>query len=250
MSTLALPREKPSRKPAEVSLHQVGEAGVGLGQQGEVVALVADLLLDRLAILDEVGLEADDRLDPVLLAGLVEIDGAVHHAVVGQPQRRLAELRRPRRHRVDLAGAVEQRVLAVGVQMDGLGGQDPPYGLATDGAAARRRPISGFAGSFDRSGGRPCPPRSRASRRRLAPSLPPLLRAFLRPKRKPCLTTSCPIKESILGLSFSRFRRAYAIRDWRVHSSMKPGEAPGRTGRRTRRRTRGRRRRRRWGTSG
>ena len=65
-------------------LDQVGEAGVALGQQGQVVALVADLLLDRLAVVDEVGLEADDRLDPVLAAGLVEVDGAVHHAVVGE----------------------------------------------------------------------------------------------------------------------------------------------------------------------
>ena len=74
-----------------------------------------------LAIVDEVGLEPDDRFDPVLLAGLVEVDGAVHHAVVGEPEGGLPELRGPRRHRVDLAGAVEQRVLAVGVEMDGGG---------------------------------------------------------------------------------------------------------------------------------
>ena len=100
-------------------LDEVGEAGVALGQQGQVVALVADLLLDRVAVVDEVGLEADDRLDPVLAAGLVEVDGAVHHAVVGEAERGLSELRGAGRHRVDLAGAVEQRVLAVGVEMDG-----------------------------------------------------------------------------------------------------------------------------------
>ena len=100
-------------------LDQVGEAGVVFGQQGEVVALVLRLLLDRLDVVDEVGLEAGDRLDPVLLAGLVEVDGAVHHAVVGEPEGGLAHLRGARRHRVDLAGAVEQRVLAVGMQMDG-----------------------------------------------------------------------------------------------------------------------------------
>ena len=102
-------------------LDQVGEAGVALGQQRQVVALVADLLPDRLAVLDEVGLEADDRLDPMLVAGLVEVDRAVHHPVVGEPEGRLPELRGPLRHRVDLAGAVEQRVLAVGVEMDGRG---------------------------------------------------------------------------------------------------------------------------------
>ncbi len=99
-------------------LDQVGEAGVALGQQGDVVALVLRLLLDRRDVVDQVGLEPGDRLDPVLLAGLVEVDGAVHHAVVGQPESRLPELRRPRRHGVDLAGAVEQRVLAVGVKVD------------------------------------------------------------------------------------------------------------------------------------
>ena len=84
-----------------------------------MVALVAHLLLDRPAVLDEIGLEADDRFDPVLLAGLVEVDGPVHHAVVGEPEGGLTELRGPGGHRVDLAGAVEQRVLAVGVEMDG-----------------------------------------------------------------------------------------------------------------------------------
>ena len=121
---------------------QVGEAEVAFGQQGQVVALVPGLLLDRLAIVDQVGLEADDRFDPVLVARLVEVDGAVHHAMVGEPEGGLAELRRPRRHRVDLAGAIEQRVLAVGVEMDcGRGahgwrrswqpGQMPRHGFAS-----------------------------------------------------------------------------------------------------------------------
>jgi hypothetical protein len=39
--------------------------------------------------------------------------------VIGEAEGGLAELRRPRRHRVDLAGAVEQRVLAVGMEMYG-----------------------------------------------------------------------------------------------------------------------------------
>ena len=42
-------------------------------------------------VVDEVDLAADDRLDAVLLGRLVELDGAVHHAVVGEPERRLAE---------------------------------------------------------------------------------------------------------------------------------------------------------------
>ena len=70
------------------------------------------------AIVDQVGLEPEDRLDPVLAAGLVVLDRAVHDAVVGEPERRHAELRRALGHRLDLAGAVEQRVLAVDVQVD------------------------------------------------------------------------------------------------------------------------------------
>ena len=76
-------------------LHQVAEARVVGRQQGEVVALVANALADRLAVVDQVGLQPDDRLDPLLPAGLVEVDGAVHHPVVGEPERRHAELRRP-----------------------------------------------------------------------------------------------------------------------------------------------------------
>ena len=66
--------------------------------------------------------------------GLVVLDGAVHHAVVGEPEGRHAELGRPRGEAAilsvralggDLAGAVEQRVLAVHVQVD-----DAPAHLA------------------------------------------------------------------------------------------------------------------------
>jgi hypothetical protein len=68
-------------------------------------------------IVDQIDLTADDRLDAVLCACLVELDGAVHHAVVGQAERRLAELGGPRRQGVDLARAVQQRVLGVHVQV-------------------------------------------------------------------------------------------------------------------------------------
>ena len=48
------------------------------------------------AVVDEVRLEAEQRLDAVLLGRLVELDGAVHDAVVGQADGRLAELGRAR----------------------------------------------------------------------------------------------------------------------------------------------------------
>ena len=111
-------------------LHQVAIAGVACGQQRQVVALH---LRGRFGpahpcggggvVVDEIDLTADDRLDTVLGARLVQLHGAVHHTVVGEAQRGLAELRRAGRERVDLARPVEQRVLGVDVQMGaGWGG--------------------------------------------------------------------------------------------------------------------------------
>jgi hypothetical protein len=94
-----------------------------------VVAL--DLALADRAVVHEVRLEPQDRLDVVLPAGLVELHGAVHDAVIGQPEGRLAELGRALRELVDLAGAVEQRVLGVDVEMRAAGGR---HGLRTLGA--------------------------------------------------------------------------------------------------------------------
>ena len=96
-------------------LGEVLEALVAGGEQREVVAL--DLALADRAVVDEVGLEAEDRLDVVLLAGLVELDAAVHHAVVGEAERGLPERRRTRRKTIDVRRTVEQRVLGVDVEM-------------------------------------------------------------------------------------------------------------------------------------
>src|SRR5688572_32524490 len=60
--------------------------------------------------------EAQDRLHAVLAAGLVELDRAVQHTVVGEAQGRHPELRAARREAVDLACAVQQGVLGVDVQ--------------------------------------------------------------------------------------------------------------------------------------
>ena len=80
-----------------------------------MVALVADRL--GAAVVDEVGLEAEDRLDAVLAAGLVVLDRPVHDPVVGEPEGRLAVRGRALGERVDPAGAVEHRVLGVHVEM-------------------------------------------------------------------------------------------------------------------------------------
>jgi hypothetical protein len=94
---------------------EVAEAHIRGREQRQVVAL--DLPFAELAVVHEVGLEAEQRLDLVLLRGLVELHGAVHHAVIGQPDGGLSVGCGALRQRIDLARAVEQRVLGVDVQM-------------------------------------------------------------------------------------------------------------------------------------
>ena len=100
-------------------LDEVAVAGIGFSEQRQVVALGASA---GVTVVDEVDLAAHDRLDPVLLAGLEELDGAVHDAVIGQSEGRLAEGRGALGEGVDLARAVEQRVLGMDVQMCASGG--------------------------------------------------------------------------------------------------------------------------------
>ena len=85
-------------------LEQVLVALGGLGQQGEVVVEllptghvatgVVDLALAHRALVPRfgrhVGLGADDRVDPRLLAGGIEVEDSVHVAVIGDPEGRLA----------------------------------------------------------------------------------------------------------------------------------------------------------------
>ncbi len=122
---------------------QVPEALVGRRQQRQVVAL--DLAFAHVTVVDEVGLEAEQRLDTVLLGRLVELDGAVHDAVIGQAEGRLAEGGGALGELADVARAVEQRVLGVDVQMrDGRGA----HGFRTIGVAAdatRARAVSASA---------------------------------------------------------------------------------------------------------
>ena len=104
------------QKAGRGQLYEIAIALVVTGQQGQVVAL-CPVLRRRRVVVDEVDLTADDRLDAVLAAGVVQLHRAVHHSVIGQTERRLAELRGAGGEILDLAGAVEQRVLGVHVQM-------------------------------------------------------------------------------------------------------------------------------------
>ena len=70
-------------------------------------------------------LAADDRMDALGLAGPIEVDGAVHNAVVRDGHSRLPQLLYQLRQVPDAAGAVQQAVLRVDVQM-GKGHITPP----------------------------------------------------------------------------------------------------------------------------
>jgi len=79
---------------------------------------VKAMLSQGFSKLDLVTREEFDTQTQVLVrtrARLEELDRSVHHTVVGEAQRRHPELGRARRHRVDLVGAIEQRVFAVDV---------------------------------------------------------------------------------------------------------------------------------------
>ena len=125
---------------------EVLEALVGRRQQRQVVAL--DLAVAHVAVVDEVGLEAEQRLDAVLLGRLVELDGAVHDAVVGQADGRLAVGGGALGELVDVARAVEQRVLGVDVQVrDGRGAHGvETIGVAADATRARAHSAAAMCG--------------------------------------------------------------------------------------------------------
>ena len=98
---------------------EVAVADVVLGQEDEVVVVRIGLaLLVGHAAGGDVGLDADDRLDPRLLGGGVERDDPVHAPVVGERQRRHPLLGDALRHLRNAAQAVEQAELGVDVEVD------------------------------------------------------------------------------------------------------------------------------------
>ena len=90
----------------------------GFGEQREVVDVV--LVAPRAVVPtggDHVGLGADDRGEVGLTGGAVEVEDAVHVAVVGDADRGLAVGRGRRHHLGDARRAVEHRELGVEVEM-------------------------------------------------------------------------------------------------------------------------------------
>ena len=124
-------KDAPAAHAAQVAdageLDQVAVAGGVLGQHDQVVAP----LLLRLGIVDRsvhhIHLVADDRLDAGGLAELEQLDGAIHHTVVGEGQGRHAQLHGPLHHLGQLGGPIEEAVVAVVVERNEGQGRDPGF---------------------------------------------------------------------------------------------------------------------------
>ena len=113
-------------------LDEVPVALRGLGEDGQVVVeLLASLALAARVVdaapanralvtglRGHVGLGADDRRDAAFAALLVEVEDAVHVAVIGDRQSGLAVGHRGSDQVADPGRPVEHRVLGVGVQVD------------------------------------------------------------------------------------------------------------------------------------
>ncbi len=113
-----------------------------LGQQAQVIVELARIglaarvvetpsALRPLAamIVGHIGLGADDRLDADILACLVEVEDAVHVAVVGHRHRRLAIERRRSCQVADSRRPVEHRELGVHVKMGERTSHETPTSL-------------------------------------------------------------------------------------------------------------------------
>ena len=107
-------------------LPQVRPAGLVLGQQHQVeaavggarVLLVAAVRGPALQLGGDVGLQPEDRLDPGLPRGVVELDGAEEVAVVGDRHGVHPQLLHAGDEAVDPVAAVEQGVGGVQVEVD------------------------------------------------------------------------------------------------------------------------------------
>ena len=103
-------------------------AGHVLAQQDEVrVPLAVDVAAVKARMRRQIHLAADDRMDPLGLAGAVKVDHAVHDAMVGQRARGLPQLCHTVHQLFDTAGAVQQAVFAVDMQMCKWYQFSPPF---------------------------------------------------------------------------------------------------------------------------
>ena len=116
-------------------LDEVVVAGRRLGQQRQVVPVALVGVHARAAVVDEVDLTAQQRLDAGLAGRAIELDRARHGAVVGDADGGHAELHRALDELRDAAGAVQHRVLGMDVQV----------GVTRHGRSHRRHILGGPA---------------------------------------------------------------------------------------------------------
>src|SRR5215471_12440201 len=74
-----------------------------------------------IVLLADVELAADDRLDSLLLRGIYKMDRAIDVAMVGHGHGLLPDLAHTRHQLLDVAGAVEERVIGMQMEMDEFG---------------------------------------------------------------------------------------------------------------------------------
>ena len=99
-------------------LHQILIPGLILGQQDEVGVVPIRLpLLDGIGPMGNVGLHAQDGLDPLLLALPIEIDDAVHDPMVRDGKGRLAQSLCPGDQSWDAGRPIQQGILGMDMQM-------------------------------------------------------------------------------------------------------------------------------------
>ena len=110
---------KPVRKAAGDKIAEIPVADVVFAQKDEMGILVVDAVLTvKAGARRNVYLAADDRADALGKTRAVKRDRAVHHAVVRDGERRLSQLLGAARELLDAAGAVQQGVFRMHVQMD------------------------------------------------------------------------------------------------------------------------------------
>ena len=107
---------KALRKPRADELDQVVIAGLVFAQQNHVAVFTRRAVLFK-AVGTDIYLTPDDGGDPLLQTGVIEVDGAVHHAVIGHGGMRKAKLLKALGQGLDAVGPVQEAVFGMQMQM-------------------------------------------------------------------------------------------------------------------------------------
>ena len=115
-------KNAPAPHPAQMAdageLHQIPVTGGIFCQHHKVIAAFLLGLGVINGSIDDIHLIADDRLDPGSRAELEQLNGAIHHTVVGEGQGGHPKLHSPIHHRWQLGRPIQEAVIAVIVERD------------------------------------------------------------------------------------------------------------------------------------